>query len=164
VWQTYLPRLPFMQDRFTEDFPLWDRYFTGWVGRFGWGDYEFAHWVSVVTAVVLSILLIAAVGLAARHRAAFASRWPEWLSYAAIGLGLLFLLGYTGYGWKRDTGTNFEQGRYLLPLLGMYAAIIAAGLRGLGARVGPVAAGVLVVAAASHSIWAQLLTIARFYG
>jgi hypothetical protein len=164
VWETYLPRLPFMQDRFDYDFPLWDRYFRGWVGKFGWGDYQFPEWVSTVTAVVLSLLAIAALALAIRHWAAFVRRWPEWLSYAGLALGLLFLLGYTGYGWKRDTGTDFEQGRYLMPLLALYAGIIAAGLRGLGPRIGPVVAAVLVVAAASHSIWAQLLTIARFYG
>jgi hypothetical protein len=164
IWQTYLPRLPFMQDRFPKDFPLWDRYFRGWIGRFGWGDYEFPEWVSIVAAVVLSALLIAAVALAVRHWETTVRRWPEWLSYAAIALGLLFLLGYTGYGWALGTGNGFEQGRYLLPLLGLYAAIVAFGLRGLGARAGPTVAAVLVVAAASHSLWAQLLTIARFYG
>jgi len=118
---------------------------------------------STVTAVVLGVLFVAAVALAVRHWGAFARRWPEWLSYAGIAVGLLLLLGYTGYGWKRDTGTDFEQGRYLMPLLGLYAAVIGAGLRGLGARVGPVAAVLVVVGAATHSIWAQLLTIARFY-
>ncbi len=164
VWESFLPRLPFMQDRFVYDFPLWDRYMRGWVGKFGWGDYQFPEWVAIVTAVVLSLLLIAAIALAVRHWGAFVRRWPEWLSYAGLALGMLFLLGYTGYGWKRDTGTDFEQGRYLLPLMALYAGLIAAGLRGLGARAGPVIAGLLVVAAASHSIWAQLMTIARFYG
>jgi 4-amino-4-deoxy-L-arabinose transferase-like glycosyltransferase len=163
VWQSYLPRLPFMKDQFDVDFPLWDRYFVGWVGRFGWGDYKFPLWVSQVTLGILLVLLVAAVVLALRRRRELLRRWPEWLSYAAIAGGLLFLLGYAGYGWKRDTGTDFEQGRYLLPLLALYGALVAAGLRGLGARIGPVAASVLVTLAIAHSMWAQILTVVRFY-
>ena len=106
------------------DFPLWDRYFLGWTGRFGWGDYEFPEWVSVVHRRDPRRLLAGrALVFALRHRGAFLRRWPEWLSYLAIAGGLLFLLAYTGYGWKRDTGTDFEQGRYLLPLLALYAAL-----------------------------------------
>src|SRR4029079_15293281 len=89
VGQSDLPRLPFMQDRFVYDFPLWDRYFRGWVGKFGWGDYQFPEWVSVVTAVVRGVRLIAAVALALRHWGLFVRRWAEWVSYAAIAVGLL---------------------------------------------------------------------------
>jgi 4-amino-4-deoxy-L-arabinose transferase-like glycosyltransferase len=163
VWQSYLPRLPFMRDQFDVDFPLWDRYFVGWVGRFGWGDYKFPLWVSQVTLGILLVLLVAAIVFAVSRRAELLRRWPEALSYAALAGGLLFLLGYAGYGWKRDTGTDFEQGRYLLPLLALYAALVAAGLRGLGDRIGPTVASVLVTLAVAHSMWAQILTVVRFY-
>jgi hypothetical protein len=163
IWQVHLPRLPFMSER-ASDYPLWDRYFTQWVGRFGWGDYAFPTWVPWVALSVGLVLLAAAIAFALRHRAAFVARWPEWLSYAAIAGGLLLLLAYTGYDYSRNTGLGFEQGRYLLPLHALYAGIVAAGLRGFGARAGPVAAAVLVVLAAGMSVWAQLLTIARFYG
>jgi 4-amino-4-deoxy-L-arabinose transferase-like glycosyltransferase len=163
VWQSYLPRLPFMRDQFDYDFPLWDRYFVGWVGRFGWGDYQFPLWVSQVTLGILVVLLVAAIVFAFGRRRELLARWPEGLSYAAIAGGLLFLLAYTGYGWKRDTGTDFEQGRYLLPLLALYAGLVAAGLRGLGDRIGPVVAGGLVTLAIAHSMWAQILTVVRFY-
>lgn len=163
VWQSYLPRLPFMKDQFDVDFPLWDRYFVGWVGNFGWGDYRFPQWVSDVTLGILLVLLAGAIALALRHRQALLRRWPEWVSYAAIAGGLLFLLGYAGYGWKRDTGTDFEQGRYLLPLLALYAGLVAAGLRGFGERIGPIVGSVLVTLAIAHSIWAQILTVVRFY-
>jgi hypothetical protein len=163
IWQVHLPRLPFMSDR-APDYPLWNRYFRQWVGRFGWGDYAFPPWVPAVALAVGLVLLAAAIAFALRHRGAFARRWPEWLSYAAIAGGLLLLLAYTGYGYVRDTGLGFEQGRYLLPLHALYAGIVAAGLRGFGARAGPVVAAVLVVLAAGMSLWAQLLTVARFYG
>ena len=103
------------------------------------------------------VLLAGAIALALR--AEFVARWP--VSYAALPL---FLLAYTGYDYVKKTGMGFEQGRYLLPLHALYAGIVAAGLRGFGARFGPVLAAVLVVLAAGMSVWAQLLTIARFYG
>ncbi len=162
VWQDYLPPLPFMHDM-TPGFPLWDRYFKGWVGRFGWGDYGFGTWVDAGVAAVLLVLLVAAVAHVLGRREAFAARWADWVSYAAMTSGLLFLLGYTGYDYFKRTGAGFEQGRYLLPLLPLYAALVAAGLRGLGARAGPAVAAALVVAAGGLSVWAQLLTIARFY-
>lgn len=163
IWQVHLPRLPFMAD-LLPGYPLWDRYFEKWVGRFAWGDYAFPSWVPAIALAVGLVLLAAAVALALRHRAAFVARWPEWLSYAALAGGLLLLLAYTGYDYFKKTGLDFEQGRYLLPLHALYAGIVAAGLRGFGARVGPIVAAVLVVAAAGMSAWAQLLTIARFYG
>ena len=160
VWQSYFPKLGFMGDT-APDYPIWDRYFTSWVGRFGWGDYGFPRWVSSVTLVVLVALLAGAVALAVRHRAAMRARAGEWLTYAALALGLLGLLGYTGYGYWRDTaGNGFEQGRYLLPLLALYGGLVAAGVRGLGDRWGRPAGALLVVAALSCSVWAQLLTIA----
>jgi hypothetical protein len=163
VWQVHLPRLPFMKD-LAPDYPLWDRYFKGWVGSFGWGDYAYPGWVPSVALAVGLVLLAGAVALALRHRAEFVARWPEWLTYAVLTGGLLFLLAYTGYDYAKKTGMGFEQGRYLLPLTALYAGIVAAGLRGFGARVGPVIAAVLVVLAAGMSVWAELLTIARFYG
>jgi hypothetical protein len=119
--------------------------------------------VSEVTLGILLVLMVAAIAFVVRRRGALLRRWPEWLSYAAIAGGLLFLLGYAGYGWKRDTGTDFEQGRYLLPLLALYAGLVAAGLRGFGERVGPLVGSVLVTLAIAHSMWAQILTVIRFY-
>jgi hypothetical protein len=164
IWQDYLPRLPFMKDRFPISFPLWDNWTVGWTGRFGWGDYEFPHWVAAIVAIALPLLLAAALAWAlGRHRAEFVARWREWLTYVAIAFGLLLLLGYTGYTYNRDTGFGFEQGRYLLPLMPLYAAVVAAGLRALGARWGPVAGAVLIALCVGWTGWAMVLTAGRFY-
>jgi 4-amino-4-deoxy-L-arabinose transferase-like glycosyltransferase len=162
IWQDFLPRLPFMQDRFT-DFPLWDRWITGWTGRFGWGDYEFPEWVSGVVVAVVVVLAAALVAWVLRgRRAAFAARWREWLCYLAMAFGLLALLAYTGYVYTRDTGNGFEQGRYLLPLMPLYALLVAAGARALG-RLGPVAGALIVALCVGWSGWAMILTVGRFY-
>jgi 4-amino-4-deoxy-L-arabinose transferase-like glycosyltransferase len=162
IWQDFLPRLPFMEDRFA-DFPLWERWIVGWTGRFGWGDYEFPRWVAVVMTTCLVLLLAAAISwVLARRRDVLVARWREWTCYLAMTLGLLALLGYTGYTYTRDTGLGFEQGRYLLPLMPLYALLVAAGLRALG-RLGPVAGAVLVTACIGWTGWAMAMTVTRFY-
>jgi len=162
IWQDFLPRLPFMEDRFS-DFPLWDRWIVGWVGRFGWGDYGFPKWVSVVVMGLLVVLLALAVAAALRgDRPAVRARWREWVTYLTMAAGLLGLLAYTGYTYTRATGNGFEQGRYLLPLLPLYAAVVAAGVRALGRRAGPVAGAALVALCVGWSGWALILTVERF--
>ena len=43
TWQLYLPRLPFMNDQFV-DFPLYEKWFKGGIGLFGWLDTGFPEW------------------------------------------------------------------------------------------------------------------------
>ena len=95
----HLPAPAVHEGPFAPDFPLWDRYFRGWVGEFGWGDYEFPGLGAERRARGRPGPARGwAVALAVRHWGAFVRRWPEWLSYAGLALGMLFLLGYTGYG------------------------------------------------------------------
>ena len=42
TWQLYLPRLPFMQDQFAY-YPLWQTFFKGTIGVFGWLDTPIRH-------------------------------------------------------------------------------------------------------------------------
>ncbi len=58
---------------------------------------------------------------------------------------------------------QFEQARYLLPLIGLYGAIAALAVRFGGRRWGPVIGAVLVLLAIGHDISAQVITIARYY-
>jgi hypothetical protein len=81
-----------------------------------------------------------------------------------IAVGLLGLLNWIGYGVQLGEAEGFEQARYLLPLLGLYGAIVALAARGAGRRYGP-ALGVLIVSVAIlHSLLAMLLTMTRYYG
>lgn len=164
AWQLYLPRLPFMQPQFGEGFPLDDLWFTGLVGRFGWLDYGFPAWVYDVAwgfAAVVVALLVAGL---ARFRRPLLARWPELVVYLVAAGGLLTVIAFAGYRARVDTGEPFEQARYLLPLLPLYAAVVAIGVRALGRRWGPVAGAALVCAAAGHTLFSQLLTLGRFYG
>jgi 4-amino-4-deoxy-L-arabinose transferase-like glycosyltransferase len=163
IWQFYLPRLPSMAPQF-HGYPLRDIWFNGFVGRFGWLDYGFADWgYWLALGIAAGLLFLAGRELVACRAAVRARAW-ELATYAVIALGLLLLLNWIGYGVQLGAAEGFEQARYLLPLLALYAAVIALAARGAGRRYGP-AVGVLIVSVAiAHSLLAMLLTVTRYYG
>jgi hypothetical protein len=99
-----------------------------------------------------------------RRRGALRRRFPEVAVYGVAAAGLLGLLAVAGYAYRVSTGFQFEQGRYLLPLLALYAAALALAVLALPARWRAAGAGVLVVLALGHDLFAQLITLARYYG
>jgi 4-amino-4-deoxy-L-arabinose transferase-like glycosyltransferase len=163
TWQLYLPKLPFMSDQFA-NYPLWQSFFKGWIGLFGWLDTPFPNWVYTLAAVLVLPLLALCLVALWRRRAQLASRWPEILAYAAMAGGLLVSIGVLGLRYRRDTGFAFEQARYLLPFLPVYAAGLALAARGAGARFERQLGTALVMLAMAHGVFAQLLVISRFYG
>ncbi len=161
LWQFYLPHMPWMRTHF--GYGLWDIWFKGFIGVFGWLDYRFPSW-AYTFAAALWVPILAAVALAlVRSRQALRRRAPELISYIVAMLGLLVLIAIAGYG-PRKQGILFEQARYLLPLLALYGALIGLAARGVPRRWGPATAALLVVLAMAHGLLAQLLTVSRYYG
>jgi 4-amino-4-deoxy-L-arabinose transferase-like glycosyltransferase len=164
IWQFYLPRLPGMHDYFPGLFTTRQLWFNGFVGLYGWTDTVFPAWVddaALIPAALLAVLLLRAL-FNARER--LFARGAELISYAAIAVGLLILVGASDFvSYPRETGT-FAQPRYLLPLIALYAGGLALAARGAGRRWGPVAGVVLVTLLIAHDLAGQLLEIARFYG
>jgi 4-amino-4-deoxy-L-arabinose transferase-like glycosyltransferase len=172
VWQFYLPRLPFMDDQFPHaapgfpgypDYPLWETYFQGLVGRFGWFQYGFPEWANFVA---LGIWL-AIVGLFGRAlwvcRRALRRRWPELLTYLAVAAGVLLLVAVAGYRYRIDNHVNFEQTRYLFPLLALYGALVAIAAARGARRLAPALGALLVVLAFGQNTFAALVTVQRYY-
>jgi hypothetical protein len=163
VWQLFLPHL-WMHPQFPS-LPLWDTWwFKGFVGKFGWLDYTFTWWVYRLALVLLLIVGVLALGELVRRRRALRGRVDELSVYGAMVLGLWVEIGVQSYRYFiANYGARFEQARYLLPLLGLYAAIMALAMRFAGRRYGPVLAAALVVIAIGHNLFAQVFTIARYY-
>jgi hypothetical protein len=69
-----------------------------------------------------------------------------------------------GLRYRRDTGFAFEQARYLLPFLPLYATGLALAARGIGVRFERQLGAIIVMLAMAHGLFAQLLVISRFYG
>jgi hypothetical protein len=86
---------------------------------------------------------------------------------ATLGLfvvALLAVIAHQGYDYKRVTGFVFEQGRYLFPLVGLYAIAVVLACLGLGRRFAPVLAGVAVTLFCLHDLAGILVTLTRYYG
>lgn len=163
AWQSFLPRLPLMPDMFQGPYPLWETWFKGFVGDFGWLDTRFAPWVyRLALAAAVPVLALAAVELL-RSRRALRRRWAELAVCALAAGGLALAISVAGYG-AALSGQGFEQSRYLLPLLPLYATLVALAARAGGRRWGPTIGVVLVALAIGHGVFSQLLTIARYYG
>ena len=165
IWQFYLPRLPFMTA--VQDFTYWPAghiWFGGFVGRFGDLEYGLPGIAYAVAAVVyVGIVLLAARELVI-GKLALRNRWAELATYVAIMLGLLAIIHIPGYGVRlRDEG-DWEQARYLFPLLPLYGAIIALAARGAGRRWGPAVSVLIVSFAVAHCMLALLVTLQRYYG
>ncbi len=84
--------------------------------------------------------------------------------FAVMAVGLLAAIGYAGIRYRESTGSIFEQARYLFPLLSLYALGIVLAARGVGRRWAPALGAGLVVLAMVHGLFAETLTISRYYG
>ena len=162
IWQLYLPRLPFMEDLFPAS-PIRRRLGGGLprplrMARHDRGATGVHGGCDRAAGGVRPGCRRRPRGRGARSRVAGASS-P---CYAVLAAGLLVLIGRSGYSARLQGGT-FEQARYLVPLLGLYAGIVALAARSAGPRWGPVLGAILVVAAFGHDLFAQLLVVGRFW-
>ncbi|HEY2768710.1 MAG TPA: DUF2142 domain-containing protein [Solirubrobacteraceae bacterium] len=163
VWELYLPRLPGMPHYFRGLSTFTDVWFDRSVGFYGWMDVYFPTWVDTVALfIAVPIALLCFSELYAR-RAAVRARLLELTTYAAITIGVLFVIGIPSY--HSDIVGHiyaFGEPRYLLPMLPLFGAAIALTVRG-GRRWGPQLGVILIVVFLAHDIFSQLQTIARYY-
>ncbi|MDQ4040583.1 MAG: DUF2142 domain-containing protein [Actinomycetota bacterium] len=165
VWQAFLPRLPGMQEfpALKGNFPLWDSYFQGFVGRFGWWLFGFPMWVNwLALYFYLGVLSLAGVTLF-RFRAALRRRWPELVCFLLMAAGFAVLVEVAAYRFQALNNTPFEQTRYLLPLLPFYGLLIAVAARAGGRRWGSALGAFFVTLAMGHSLFAMLLVASHYY-
>jgi 4-amino-4-deoxy-L-arabinose transferase-like glycosyltransferase len=162
IWQEYLPRLPFMSDLLPGLHP-YNAWFEGMIGNFGWLDYRFPSWVYPLALCVIALLTVAALAHLWDRRAALRGRLAEITVFTLAAAGLMGAVAHVSYSWFL-LGAPFEQARYLLPLLPLFALLPALAVRGVGRRFAPATGIVIVTLAIGLSVYGQLLTIARFYG
>jgi hypothetical protein len=164
IWQFYLPRLPWMHSDFGEIFTARQIWFRNLVGLYGWTDTVFPGWVYNVALIPAGLL----AALCAREliliRMALRERAAELLTYAAMAVGVLALIGAAGYRHFPITPGEYAEPRYLLPMAALWGAVLALAARGAGRRWGPVAGASIVVLVIAHDVFSQLQVIARYYG
>jgi 4-amino-4-deoxy-L-arabinose transferase-like glycosyltransferase len=143
VWQFYLPRTPLQSDFvFLGNVPpVWDIWIKGAWGRFGWLEVKFPPLVYLILSIATATAIVLAAVRVWRTR-----RSSDW----AVGVFLAVVAGVTlaGLHWSeflqiRGHMGMLNQGRYLLPLVGIAGVVVAQALRAL--PVGRRAQGLAVV-------------------
>lgn len=165
TWQLYLPRLWFMNHAyFPSGWQLRDTWLNGVIGRFGWLDYSFPVWVYTYAKwIFMGLAALALVGLV-RLRRGVKPLLGLLVCFGVMALGLLTVIGYTGIRYQLSTGFPFAQARYLFPLLVLYAGFVVLAARALPRRWAPALGAALVLLAVAHGLFAETLTISRYYG
>ena len=162
AWQLWLPRPPFLTDQFGF-WPPYSRWLAGLVGQFGWLDVSLPTWVYSTAAWVFCISLVLLVVAALRHHRLWRFR-RELVVYVVLAVTLAATIAATGYSYRRHTGQFFEQARYLFPLVGLYAAAVAAACTAAGRRWAPMLAAVYVGLACLDVLAAIFASVGRYYG
>jgi hypothetical protein len=130
----------------------------------GGGDTTFPGWVYDAALVPAALIAALCVGALVAGRIALRARLGELLTYAAIGVGLMTLIGADSYLVFPRHAAEYGQARYLLPLLPLLGAVLALAARGGGRRWGPTVGASILALFLAHDIFSQLQAIARYYG
>jgi hypothetical protein len=164
VWQLYLPRLPGMVNDTPGILTTRQLWFNGYIGLYGWLDTPLPGWAESVALIPATAIALLAVRSLIQGRIALRQRIVEIAVYAAMGLGLMLLIGAASYRAFPGIDVEYGQVRYLLPLLPLAGLVLALAARGAGRRWGPAAGVLIVVLFLAHDIFSQLQVVARFYG
>jgi 4-amino-4-deoxy-L-arabinose transferase-like glycosyltransferase len=163
IWQLFLPTLPGMFPNQFTTVQLWHEWFIGLIGRFGWLDTEFPYWVYLVAGPIAILLVCAAIAALVREGQRSRAHLGELAVYVAMVGGLVVEIGIQSYRTLVTGQGIFEQPRYLLSALCIYAAVVALAARLPGRRWGVVVGAVIISLAFAHDLFSQLQVIARYY-
>jgi hypothetical protein len=164
VWQFYLPRLPGMHSDFSGISSTRQLWFRDVIGLYGWGDTTFPGWVYDIALIPVCVIVALCIRTLAVNRDALRARASELLGYGAMVAGLLALIGFSSYLAFPHSAAEFNDARYLLPMVALWGAVLALAARGAGRRWGPVVGMLIVVLVIANDIFGQLQVIARYYG
>lgn len=160
MWQVFLPRLPFQPPTALAE-AGYVQLFQSFVGAFGQMVVWFPRWAYRLAALALALGLALAVRVVAADPRALRWRRGELAGYVAMAVALMLLIALSAD--LRRNLIAIVQGRYLLPLLPLFGALLVLAARGAGERWGRSVGVAIVGAAVAWSLFGQLLTIAWFY-
>ena len=161
LWQFYFIPLPDSAAPIG-GLPLWESWFNGFVGLFGWIDTEWPRAVYLAALAPAAAIFALAGRALVTGRDAVRRRGLEAGVYALIAATFAIFVAGASYIIYVRFDQSVAQARYLLPLLSLYGALLALAVRGAG-RWAPVVGSAIVVLAIAHGLFAQLLVISRYY-
>lgn len=160
LWQYVLPPIGSMTDFFRVGWTPKDFWTPLFVGRFGWFDYQFPNAVNSVAFVLYAVVAIAALVALARR---LPRKWIIWVIFAGLTAGLVVAIARAGYPLRAGGNYLFEQTRYFLPLIALYAVSLGLAFSLLRGRALAVVTSVLVGVSSVHLVAAFVLTVRRYY-
>jgi hypothetical protein len=140
---------------------VYDIWLKGGWADFGWLEIEFPGAVYVLLALLTLAILGGAV-------LAIVRAWSRIDRVLAAAFALAIVTLFAGLHWTEfrtliGGSGPFTQGRYLLPLIGLMAAAVAAAVSVLPARRQPAAAGLLLGGLVVLQLASLGIVIGRFY-
>jgi Predicted membrane protein (DUF2142) len=162
LWQFYLPKLPFLTHfRTTEGLPLYEVWLReGW-GVFGWLELAMPNWLYGLLTGFTAIVVVASAAVVARLRDR-----PQLALLAFFGLALATLLlglQLTDYRSIIAGDGALLQGRYLLPVIGLFGLAVALIVSRLPARWRGPACGALLAGMLLLQVLALATVAQRYY-
>ena len=163
VWHFYLPSLPGTTDKwFGSRAPVYSVWMHSFFATFGSTDTAFVERVyKVLTGIGIGAVLLLGVAFW-RERLAVRRALPTIAMAAGATITLFVFVHLTFYLFF--AGYPGEQGRYLLPLLPIFGAAVAASTLALGRRWAPLLAAFYVTALGFFTVFSYGLVLTRYYG
>lgn len=160
AWQFYLPKLPFQNDFFPAYHgpPFYVIWIKGTWARFGWLEVMFPGPVYAVLSALTVLVCGAAAAFLWRVR-----RSLDWAVGAFLALVTVALIAGLHWSEFRISPGGFNQGRYLLPLVGIAGLLVAWALQLLPARRRPLGAAVVIATLFALQLFSLELVAERFY-
>ena len=147
--------------RATSGLPVYDTWIRqGW-GVFGWLELAMPSWLYGVLAGACGFVAVGSAAIVARFRDRI--RWSLVAFFALAVAALLFGLHYTEYRSIVYGVGPILQGRYILPLAGLFGLAVALILTRLPARWRAPACGVVLAAMLLVQVLALATVAQRYY-
>lgn len=164
TWQFYFPALPFMDARPGPPYGFRQVLVERFFGQFA--NLEVSYPAGVYDILQLAVVagLIALCVLAVRRRGDLRARWPELVVAVSMFAGMMGLLHAASYRALVGSGDPLITGRYVLPLVVVFALGLAFVLTSLPRRLGPVLGATLLGGLTALQLAGLVLTLGRFYG
>jgi 4-amino-4-deoxy-L-arabinose transferase-like glycosyltransferase len=164
IYQFYLPRLPSLQPRLGPSYGYRQVFIETFYGTFGSLEVRFPTRLYDVLEVLSAIGLLAFYTACVVRRRRLMAAWPVVVTMLSLLVGTIGFLHYASYRALLGGGADpLIVGRYLLPIVSLFALAITFTAGAMPRRLGPFLAAAILGAGVLLSLTGIGLAVARFY-
>jgi hypothetical protein len=165
IFQFYFPKLPSLQPRIGPAYGYRQVFIDTFYATFGSLEVTFRQRIYDLLQLLSAIGLLGFYTACVVRRGALRRSWPAVAVMLTLLLASLSFLHYVSYRALLGNGGSdpLIVGRYLLPMVSLFALAIAFTVGSLPRRAGPLLAAAILSAGTLLSLGAIAITAARFY-